>query len=103
MDSAAKPSGKPLPGDKTCGLEPAIRLYAMEDSYETEKGEEVEILVITTKASRKLRNKEKKHNSLSSRLKPHGVKIHESLRCESRPNDSPTSRSNQSTNLTTTL
>ena len=37
-DSTAKPSGKPLPGDKTCGLETAIRFYEIEDGDETEKG-----------------------------------------------------------------
>ena len=37
--STAKPSGKPSPGDKTCGIEP-------EDVDETEKGEEAEILVV---------------------------------------------------------
>ena len=37
-DSAAKPSGKPPPGDKTFGLETAIRLYAIEDGDEDEKG-----------------------------------------------------------------
>ena len=38
-DSAAKPSGKPPPGDKKFGLEPVIRFYEIEDGYETEKGE----------------------------------------------------------------
>ena len=33
----------------------------------------------------------------------YSVKIHESSQCDSRPNDSPTSRSNQSINLTNTL
>ena len=36
-DSTAKPLGKPLPGDKTCGLEPAIHFYEIEDGDETEK------------------------------------------------------------------
>ena len=36
------------------GLEPAIRFYELEDVDETEEGEEAEILVITTKASRQL-------------------------------------------------
>ena len=36
--SASKPSGKPLIGDKTFGLGPAIRFYAIEDRDETEKG-----------------------------------------------------------------
>ena len=36
--SAAKPSGKPQPRNKTFGIEPAIRLYAIEDIDETEKG-----------------------------------------------------------------
>ena len=39
MASAAKPSGKPPSGDKTFGLEPATRFYAIEDSDETEEGE----------------------------------------------------------------
>ena len=38
-DSAAKPSGKPQPGDKNVGLEPAISYYAIEDGDDTEKGE----------------------------------------------------------------
>ena len=50
MASASKPLGKPPYGDKTCGLETAIRLYAIEDGYETEKGEESEILVNATKS-----------------------------------------------------
>ena len=37
--SAAKPSGKPLPGDKTPGLEPEIRFYELEDDGNTEEGE----------------------------------------------------------------
>ena len=36
-DSSAKPSGKPPPGDKTFGIEPEIRFYAIEDCDETEK------------------------------------------------------------------
>ena len=44
--SAAKPSGEPSPGDKTLGLEPVIRFYAIEDVDETEEGEEAEILVV---------------------------------------------------------
>ena len=44
--SAAKPLGKPPPGDKTPGLEPAIRFYELEDGDKTEEGEESEILVI---------------------------------------------------------
>ena len=44
--SSAKPLGKPPPGDKTCGIEPAIRFYEIEDGDETEKGEESEILVV---------------------------------------------------------
>ena len=38
--STAKPSGKLPPGDKTCGLEPDIRFYEIEDGDVTEKGEE---------------------------------------------------------------
>ena len=37
--STAKPLDKPPTGDKTCGLETAIRFYEIEDGYETEKGE----------------------------------------------------------------
>ena len=44
--SEAKPSGKPPPGDKTFGLDPAIRFYSIEDRDKTEKGEESEILVV---------------------------------------------------------
>ena len=33
--SKAKPLGKPPFGDKTLGLEPAIRFYAIEDGDET--------------------------------------------------------------------
>ena len=36
--SSADPSGKPPPGDKTCGIEPGIRFYEIEDGDETEKG-----------------------------------------------------------------
>ena len=50
--STANPSGKPPPRDKSLGLEPAIPFNAIEDGDETEEGEEAEILVITTKASR---------------------------------------------------
>ena len=35
--SAAKPLGKPPPGDKTFGVEPTIHFYAIEDVDETEK------------------------------------------------------------------
>ena len=44
--SAAKPLGKPLPGNKTFGVDLAIHLYAIEDGNETEKVEEAEILVV---------------------------------------------------------
>ena len=37
--SAAKPLGKPPPGDETFGLEPDIPFYDKEDGDETEKGE----------------------------------------------------------------
>ena len=37
--STSNPSGKPPPGDKTCGLELAISLYEIEDRDETEKEE----------------------------------------------------------------
>ena len=36
-DLSANPSGKHLPGDKTFGLDPEIRFYAIEDCDETEK------------------------------------------------------------------
>ena len=36
--SASKQSGKPPPGGKTLGIEPEIRLYAIEDGDETEEG-----------------------------------------------------------------
>ena len=36
--SAAKPLGKPPPGDKTLGLDTAICLYIIEDGDETEEG-----------------------------------------------------------------
>ena len=45
-DSTSKPLGKPPPGDKTCGIEPTIRFYELENVDDTEKGEEAEILVI---------------------------------------------------------
>ena len=38
--SSAKTSGKPVPVDKTFGVEPDIRFYAIEDGDETEEGEE---------------------------------------------------------------
>ena len=44
--SASKPLGKPLPGDKTLVLEPAIRYYTLEDGDENSEGEEVEIIVV---------------------------------------------------------
>ena len=36
----SKPLVKPLPGDKTLGLESAIRSYEIEDSDKTEEGED---------------------------------------------------------------
>ena len=45
-DSTTKPSDKPPPGYKTCGLDIAIRFYEIEDGDETEKVEEAEILFI---------------------------------------------------------
>ena len=45
-DSASKPLGKTPPGDKTFGIDPDIRFYAIEDGYEKEKREEVQILVV---------------------------------------------------------
>ena len=56
-DSAANHSGNTPPGDKTFWVEPLICFYATEDGHETEKGEEAEVLVITTKASRQLKQK----------------------------------------------
>ena len=44
--SADKPLVNPPPRDKTCGLEPDIRFYEIEEDDDTEKGEEAEILVI---------------------------------------------------------
>ena len=35
--STPKPLGKHQPGDKTCGLEPAIRFYEIEDGDYNEK------------------------------------------------------------------
>ena len=37
-DSAAKPLGKPPPGDKTSGIDPEILFYAIEDGDKTEEG-----------------------------------------------------------------
>ena len=54
--STAKPSGKPPPRDELLGLEPEIPFYELEDSDETEEGEQAEILVITAKASLQLSN-----------------------------------------------
>ena len=44
--STAKYLGNRPPVDKTLWLEPATRFYEIEDVYETEKGEEAEILVV---------------------------------------------------------
>ena len=35
--SSPKPSGKPLPGDKTPEIDPEIRFYELEDSDKTEE------------------------------------------------------------------
>ena len=35
---AAKPLGKPRPGDKTLGIKPATRFYSLEDGDETKEG-----------------------------------------------------------------
>ena len=43
--SADKPTRKPPPGDKTPGLDPERRFYAIEDSDNTKEGEESEIIV----------------------------------------------------------
>ena len=39
--SAAKPLGKPPPGDKTLGVYPEIRFYSIEYGENNEGGEEV--------------------------------------------------------------
>ena len=52
--SAAKPFGKPLPGDKTSELDPDIRFYAIEYGYETEEVEQAETFFFTTQALRRL-------------------------------------------------
>ena len=44
--STAKPSGKPQPGVKPLGLEPAIHFYEIEDGDKTEEVEDTEILII---------------------------------------------------------
>ena len=44
--STAKTLVNPPYGDKTCGREPEIRFYEIEDGYETDKIEEAEILVV---------------------------------------------------------
>ena len=36
-DSASKPSGRPPPGEKSLGIDPAIGFYEIEDSYKTEE------------------------------------------------------------------
>ena len=36
--SSVKPLGKPPPGDKTFGIDPATRFYDIEDGDETEEG-----------------------------------------------------------------
>ena len=40
-DSTSKPNIKPLPGDKSFGIDPAIRFYERKDSDKTEQKEEV--------------------------------------------------------------
>ena len=47
--STTKPLGKPLPGDKFLGIEPAIRFYEIEDGDKTEEGEESEIFIMRDK------------------------------------------------------
>ena len=39
-------AGKPPPGDKTLGIEPAINFYTLEDVDYTAEGEEAEILFV---------------------------------------------------------
>ena len=48
--STSKPSVKPLHGDNYIGVEPDIHLYEIEDIDKTEKGEEVEILILHGKS-----------------------------------------------------
>ena len=50
--SSEKPSGKPLPGDKTFGIEPDIRFYAIEDRDNTENEKKQKSLLLTTQALR---------------------------------------------------
>ena len=38
--STAKPNGKAIPRDKTLGIDPALQLYEIEDSDNTDKREE---------------------------------------------------------------
>ena len=47
--STNKPFGKPLPMDKTIGLETSIGLYEIEEGDKTEEGEDAEILIIHDK------------------------------------------------------
>ena len=48
--SIAKPSFKPLPEDKSLGLDSSIRLYELEDGDKTEEGEDAEILIVQDKS-----------------------------------------------------
>ena len=45
---------KPLPGDKTCGIEPAIHFYVIEDGDETIKENKQKSLSFLTQALRHL-------------------------------------------------
>ena len=47
--STDKPSDKPLLGDISFGIDPAIRFYGLEDGDKTEEVEDVEILIIQYK------------------------------------------------------
>ena len=44
--STSKPSWKPPPGDKSIGIDPAIRFYEIEDGDKTKEGEDPEIFII---------------------------------------------------------
>ena len=48
--STAKPSVKPLAGDKYLVIDPDILLYDIEYGYKTEEGEDTEILNIQYKS-----------------------------------------------------
>ena len=45
-DSEANPSGKPLPGDRTHGIDLEICFYSIQDGYDTQELQEAQILVV---------------------------------------------------------